>query len=511
MPPPGYLDVAGIDACVAYLVRTYPALCQTITLPEPSREGRIIRAVRLRAGSGTRNGVLLIGGTHARELINPDLLVRFAIHLCSAYTNGTGLTYGGKEWSTTDIRLVLEANDIFILPQLNPDGRAHVFAPGGDPWWRKNRSVNPGSACRGTDLNRNYDFLWPWTIGQTSSNPCSDTYAGAAAFSEPETRNVRWLMGTYDRIVGFIDVHSYSELLLYPWGDDDNQTAIPDQNFRNSAWNGLRGVLGSGYAEHITAADQDHFRDVGVRVRSAIAAVRGRTYTIQESSDLYPTSGVSADYAYARYFSVRGTKVWGWVFETNSASPGWQDGFQPPYSDALAVMDEVSSGLIQFLLTNICVVREVGSRVLDEAALDRLRLFRDQFMQRSAKGRTWAGLLDRHSEEMVRLVSNDRRMRAVVERSLKEAASLVTDDPASTTLAESAASPMFELLDLVEEQASAPLKYAARRLRKDLTSTIGRSPVKALGRLKRDERVPGSESRLKRAAPEESNSVTDDD
>lgn len=496
MPPPGYLDVAGIDATVSYLLRTYPAVCQAITLPEPSREGRIVRAVRLRAGGGTRNGVLLIGGTHARELINPDLLVRFAIHLCSAYTNGTGLTYGGKDWSATDIRLVLEANDLFIVPQLNPDGRAHVFAPGGDPWWRKNRSVNAGSACRGTDLNRNYDFLWPWTIGQTSSNPCSDTYAGAAAFSEPETRNVRWLMRTYGRIVGFIDVHSYSELLLYPWGDDDNQTRTPDQNYRNSAWDGLRGILGSGYAEYITADDQDHFRDIGARVRSAIAAVRGRTYTIQESSDLYPTSGVSADYAYGRYFSLRATKVWGWVFETNTAAPGWQYGFQPPYSDALAVMDEVSSGLIQFLLANICVVREVGSLVLGEVALDRLRIFRDEFMRRSAKGRTWAGLVDRHSEELIRLASGNRRMRAAIEQSLKEAASLIaSDDPASVTLDESAASPMIELLDLVEEEASPQLKSVVPRLRKDLMATIGRSPVKALGRLQREERLPTSRSR----------------
>lgn len=26
--------------------------------------------------------------------------------------------------------------------------------------WRKNRSPNAGSECVGTDLNRNYDWMW---------------------------------------------------------------------------------------------------------------------------------------------------------------------------------------------------------------------------------------------------------------------------------------------------------------------------------------------------------------
>ena len=141
-PPPGYLDVAGIDSCVSYLVSSFPSLCQPVYLPEATREGRPVRAFRLRAGSGPRNGLLMVGGTHARETINPDGLVRLAVHLCWAYSAGTGLAYGGKAWSPTDIRLILDGVDLFVIPQLNPDGRAWVFNPSGDRWWRMNRSDN---------------------------------------------------------------------------------------------------------------------------------------------------------------------------------------------------------------------------------------------------------------------------------------------------------------------------------------------------------------------------------
>ena len=38
-------------------------------------------------------------------------------------------------------------------------------------------------------------------------------------------------------------MHSFSELILYPWGDDDNQSTEPTQNFRNPAFDRRRGLL----------------------------------------------------------------------------------------------------------------------------------------------------------------------------------------------------------------------------------------------------------------------------
>ena len=50
-----------------------------------------------------------------------------------------------------------------------------------------------------------------------------------------------------------LSYHSYSELVLYPWGDDQNQTTDPNQNFQNPAFDGQRGTPGNNYKEYIPA------------------------------------------------------------------------------------------------------------------------------------------------------------------------------------------------------------------------------------------------------------------
>lgn len=481
MPPSGYMTSAAIESCVVWLSTAYPAFTQLITLPEPSVEGNVIRGLRIRKGEGQRNGLLLVGGTHARELINPDLLAGLAFKLCWAYANKTGLTFGPKTYGATDVRLIVEALDVIIVPLINPDGRRHVESPTGYQWWRQNRSYN-ANGSRGTDLNRNYDFLWQWTIGNTSSNPWAETYKGVAAFSEPETRNVRWLLDTYPNIACFADVHSYSELILFPWGDDDNQSSDPSQNFRNPVWDGLRGVSGSGYAEYIPAADQTKYVDVGGKLRDAISAVRGRTYTVEQSFDLYGTSGVSADYAYSRYFRPGANrKVWSFVIETNRIGENndWQWGFQPPYSEALRVIEEVQAGLIQFMLSCICVVREVGASVLSSVQLERLRRYRDIEMEETARGRRWAELLEAHGAELTALLSNDATARASAQRILERAAAVVSSVDEESPLR-------------IDRRLAGQIERLAARLVDRASPELRRS----LGRITRDlERVPGKDAR----------------
>jgi murein tripeptide amidase MpaA len=445
----------------------------------------VIRALRIRsAGGGDRNGVLLVGGTHARELINPDLLASLALRLCWAYTNGTGLTFGGKNWSSTDVRLVVDGLDIFIAPLINPDGREWVQSPTGYQWWRKNRRVN-ADGSRGTDLNRNYDFLWPWIIGQTSGSPPSDTYHGTAPFSEPETRNVRWLLDTYPNVACFVDVHSYSELILFPWGDDNNQTTDPTQNFQNPAWDGLRGTPGTGYGEYIPAGDQTKFADRGVKVRDAISAVRGRTYIVEQSFDLYGTSGGSSDYTYSRFFRSTGArKVWGYVIETNHLGPGgdWQFGFQPPYADALAVMDEIQSGLIQFMLTCVCVVREVGVARLSIEALDELRRFRDMEMAKRRRGRRWIALLEAHGDELLVLLGANKRLWQQAEAVLADATEIVLarEEKDAPRVEKELVSRIDRLGAQVAKKASPQLGKALAGFRRELRDVVGKTAREAI-------------------------------
>lgn len=406
MPPPGYLTAAGIEACIQWLANTYPQICQLLPLPEPSVEGRGIHMLKIANGAAPgRRGVLLVGGVHARELVPPDCLASFAFKLCAAYSNGTDLIFGPQVYSNLDVRLVVDVLDTFILPLANPDGRTYVQAVGGDPWWRKNRNPNPGLPCMGVDINRNYDFLWSSGIG-TSSYACSEVFKGAGAFSEPETRNVRSVLDNHPHIVSMMDVHSYSQLVLHPWGDDDNQSTDPSQNFLNPAYNGVRGVPGdTAYREYIPADDLNWFATTGGKVRDAIAAVRGTVYTVEQGIRLYPTTGTANDYGYCRHFAdTSKRRVYSYTLETGLE-------FQPTYAEALNIISEVSSGLFQLCLSSLCVVESVVAGTSLVAALEDLRAFRRE-MESTVAGRSYVRLLDRHSVELLRLVAADEALRA---------------------------------------------------------------------------------------------------
>jgi murein tripeptide amidase MpaA len=139
-----YKSVAQLDAALATLVATRPDLCSRMRLID-SIEGRPIHALRLRAGGGAnRRGILIVGGMHARELMNPDAIIELAYELVQAYACQTGLTYRGTdpthpgaEWSAFDVRVMMETLDIWMLPCANPDGRNRVMQ--GDRLWRMNR------------------------------------------------------------------------------------------------------------------------------------------------------------------------------------------------------------------------------------------------------------------------------------------------------------------------------------------------------------------------------------
>ncbi len=373
MPLSGYLTVKGIDDGLQYLASTFPTICKIIPLPEPSIEGRSCRAIQIGAGNtSNKRGVLFLGGMHAREVVNPDLLLSFALKLCKAYTAGTGLTFGGKAYDAATIKLIIESLDTYVLPLINPDGREYVFTS--NLWWRKNRSLNGGAACKGVDLNRNFDFLWASGIG-TSSDPCDETYKGREPFSEPEIRNIRYLVDQFPNIVGLLDVHSYSEDILYPWGDDDDQTSNPAMNFTNPAYNGQRGVSGDTiYKEYLPEQDLQWYQQTGQHMRDAIFAVRGRSYVLKPSIGLYPTTGTSDDYCYSRYFvtSSQG-KIFSYCIETGRT-------FQPLADEAAQIMLEVTPALIEFSLACMCTAESplAGTALADR--LEKMRAFRDEKM-----------------------------------------------------------------------------------------------------------------------------------
>ena len=164
-----------------------------------------------------------------------------------------------------------------------------------DDMWRKNLRNNDSSECVGVDLNRNLDFVWAVVDGwYTSCDPCVDQFCGPSAFSEPETRNVKYLLDSF-RVDCFADVHSFSELVLYPWGHAPTQTTDPSQRFTDLA-TGTCAPVPADHVEYMPPRDLQRFETVAQRIVDEIEPVRGRHYTPPPSIDLYVTTGTHHDY-----------------------------------------------------------------------------------------------------------------------------------------------------------------------------------------------------------------------
>uniref|UniRef100_A0ABI7WMB8 Peptidase M14 domain-containing protein n=1 Tax=Felis catus TaxID=9685 RepID=A0ABI7WMB8_FELCA len=235
------------------------------------------------AEGGRRPAVWLNAGIHSREWISVATAIWTARKVASDY---------GKDPTITSI---LEKMDIFLLPVANPDG--YVYTQTQNRLWRKTRSINPGSRCVGTDPNRNWNASF---AGEgASDNPCSEIYHGPHANSEVEVKSVVDFIQEHGNFKCFIDLHSYSQLLMYPYGYTVKK-----------------------------APDADELDKVARRAAKALASLSGTTYQVGPTcTTVYPASGSSVDWAYdngikyAFTFELRDTGHYGFLLPANQIIP----------------------------------------------------------------------------------------------------------------------------------------------------------------------------------------------
>ncbi|MEZ4706125.1 MAG: M14 family metallopeptidase [Caldilineaceae bacterium] len=175
----------------------------------------------------------LMAAIHARELTTAETAARFAEYLVRNYGHDPDVTW------------MLDHNEVHILPFANPDGRKWAEQ---QYYWRKNTNtadscVDPGTMQPsfpnyGVDLNRNSSFKWNACEGFncSSGDACGITFRGSGPASEPETQAIQNYVASLfpdqrgaaltdaapDDATGLlISLHSFSQLILYPWGWSD--------------------------------------------------------------------------------------------------------------------------------------------------------------------------------------------------------------------------------------------------------------------------------------------------
>jgi murein tripeptide amidase MpaA len=346
-----YMNVTEVESALIGLAAAHPSVCELITLPNLTIEGRTSHAVRLGTqAANTVDAYYLTGGVHAREWGSCEILVNLATDLCDAYAGGTGIGYGGKYFSAAEVKAVMEQINVIVFPCVNPDGRN--FSQTVQGLWRKNRNAadSGGDPNKiGVDINRNQDFLWNFTtafapaainVYLASNNPSDDTYHGHAPVSEPETLNINHIHNTYTRIRWYVDVHSYSEDILFIWGNDETQVTDPSKNFTNPAFDGQRGLLGDSYSEFLPDGDLSALQGLASAFTKSLAEVRGKLYVAKPGFSLYPTAGTNDDYAYSRHITNPSQS------KAHAFTVEWGTEFQPPWSEMQEIIKDVSCGLL---------------------------------------------------------------------------------------------------------------------------------------------------------------------
>jgi hypothetical protein len=230
------------------LVKKYPEFLRTFEVGK-SYEGVPIRGIHL-SKKPRNTGVFVEGGIHSREFISPAT-VTFILH---------NLLTSEDE----DLKELSENFDWYFVPSVNPDGYKYCHEK--DRWWRKN--LKPYGRTRGVDLNRNFDSNWGG-VG-SSSNPGSFDFSGAHAWSEPEANAIAAFISKKEHIKTYIALHSYSQLLMFPYGH--------------------------------TAEKVPNYEDLKLISQKAVENMNekhGKTYVAGSKMEtIYPSSGGSIDWAY---------------------------------------------------------------------------------------------------------------------------------------------------------------------------------------------------------------------
>ncbi|MGP3984259.1 M14 family metallopeptidase [Streptomyces sp. KR80] len=284
-----------------------------------SHEGRDIVAVKISDNVGTDEAepeVLFTHHQHARE----HLTVEMALYLLREF----GEDYGGDSRITNAVN----GREIWIIPDLNPDGGEYDIATGSYRSWRKNRQPNSGSSAVGTDENRNWDYKWG-CCGGSSGSPSSDTYRGTRAESSPEVKVVAdfvrgRVVGGKQQIKAAIDFHTYSELVLWPYGYTTDDTA-----------------------PGLTQDDHDAFVAIGKKMATS------NGYTPEQASDLYITDGSIDDWLWGA------EKIFSYTFEMYPKGFGG-GGFYPPDEVIEKETSRNRDAVLQLLENSDCMYRSIG-------------------------------------------------------------------------------------------------------------------------------------------------------
>lgn len=235
----GYAATAKAINEMAYeLESTYPDWVEVETIGY-SVDGKPIVALRLTENINQKTAfdytqkrhVIIDAGVHARETINPVLVLKMVEDYIKDAQNDAHL--GGY-----NSRTLLSETVLHVIPNVNPDGFDLVKFGAGSlvtpevktyfdrilPEYRQNRLK---ANANGVDLNRNFEDVYlietsgAWVdqwqqsgLYRRTDEPDEDFFKGYSVASEPETQAMMDYLLSYD-FRGYVSFHSMGQVIYY--------------------------------------------------------------------------------------------------------------------------------------------------------------------------------------------------------------------------------------------------------------------------------------------------------
>ncbi len=261
---------------------------------------------------GSKVGVFLFCQQHAREWTTSLTCQETAHQLVENYA------------TDPQTKELLDNVEVFILPNSNPDGAHYSMYDSSvqrktmPNYCPANGTSDPAARTAwGVDMNRNMGEYSMFDGYYGASASCTnELFAGPGEYSEPESRNERWVADTFPNIKFMNNIHSYGGYFMWAPGsykDDGNRTTAPAPNI---------GI-------------ENYFFQAGEKILKRIKDVRGTVILPQRTGPiadvLYSAAGNSADDGWYRKGIIAYSFETGAdrILNTTTGTTPTQVGFQP--------------------------------------------------------------------------------------------------------------------------------------------------------------------------------------
>ncbi|NXO18620.1 CBPB2 Carboxypeptidase, partial [Oriolus oriolus] len=301
-----YHSMKEIYRWMEQVVKVHSDLLQKIYIGS-SYEKRPLYVLKIsKSKEKSKNAIWIDCGIHAREWISPAFCLWFIGHAIHVREKDPTMT------------TLLEHFDFYIMPVINVDGYEYTWSHPSNRLWRKSRSSHGNRKCIGTDMNRNFDAHW---CGPGASHhECHETYCGPYPESEPEVKAVaRFIRDHKDTIKAYITMHSYSQLVLFPYSYTMNKSK-----------------------------DHEELESLAQKAAKAIKRTTRKTYRPGAGAQtIYLAPGGSDDWAYdlgIKYsftFELRDTGTYGFLLPSRE--------IKPTCLEALSAVKEIAQHVLQNL------------------------------------------------------------------------------------------------------------------------------------------------------------------